>query len=217
MIKKQDFVELEYTGLLKENEVVFDTTDEKLAKDKGLHNPQMSYGPLVIVVGEGNVIKGFDNDLIGKDVGKEYNVELEPENAFGKKDAKLFKIVPTNIFKKQNINPQPRLQVNIDGMLGTIKTVSGGRTIVDFNHPLSGREIIYKYKILKIVEDDKEKVKHYLILALNCKSEGFDIKLEEDKAEITLKKGVNLDDNAKKILGDKLVNLIPNLKEVSFK
>ena len=47
-------------------------------------------------------------------------------------------------FKKQNIIPYLGLQVNIDGILGIIRTVTPGRAIIDFNHPLSGKNLIYK-------------------------------------------------------------------------
>lgn len=217
MIKEKDFIEIEYTGIVKEINVVFDTSDEKLSKERNIYNPRMTYGPLVICVGESNVIKGFDNDFLGKEVGQDYTVLLPPEKAFGKKDGKLLKIVPMSVFKKADINPTLKLQVNIDGMIGVIKNVSGGRTVVDFNHPLSGKEIIYNYKINRVITDVSEKIKYWLILVLNCKPDGFNIKLDGEKVEVELKKGVNLDDNAKTILSEKLVSLIAELKEVSFK
>ncbi|EFK97351.1 peptidylprolyl isomerase FKBP-type, partial [sediment metagenome] len=48
---------------------------------------------------------------------------------------------------KDSIRPMPGLPVNIDGMYGIIRTVAGGRVIVDFNHPLSGKEIVYNSKL----------------------------------------------------------------------
>ena len=42
MLKKNDFVEIEYTGWTKQDNIIFDTTDEKTAKDEGTHNPQAS-------------------------------------------------------------------------------------------------------------------------------------------------------------------------------
>ena len=45
-------------------------------------------------------------------------------------------------FKKENITTQPGLQITVDEAVGMVKTVSGGRVIVDFNHPLSGKDIV---------------------------------------------------------------------------
>lgn len=155
-IKKNDFVELEYTGRLKEDKTVFDTTDAVVAKENNLESPNAVYGPVVVCIGEGHLVKGLDKFLEGKDVGK-FSVELLPEDAFGKKDAKLIMMVPTRKFLEQKINPMPGLQVNIDGVMGIIRTANGGRTIVDFNHPISGRAVIYDVKVNRIVTDKKEK------------------------------------------------------------
>ena len=45
--------------------------------------------------------------------------------------------------------------VNIDNTMGVIRSVSGGRVIVDFNHPLSSKSVHYDVEIIKIVEDKK--------------------------------------------------------------
>lgn len=156
VVKKRDFVELEYTGKLKEGNVIFDTTDEKIAKSNNFNVSNARYGPVVVCVGEGHVIKGLDSFLEGKELG-EFVVEIEPENAFGKKDAKLIAMMPASKFISQKIRPVPGLQVNIDGVAGVIRTVNSGRCIIDFNHPLSGKVIVYNVKINRIVSDKKEK------------------------------------------------------------
>ena len=158
-IKNKDFVEVEYTGKIKEDNKVFDTTDEKTAKENNIFNEKMAYGPIVVCIGEKQLLAGLDKHIEGKETGKSYDIELKAEEGFGKKDAKLLKMVPLRIFKEKGITPVPGLQISIDGLLGTIRTATAGRMIVDFNHPLSGKEIIYNVKINKIITDAKEKVK----------------------------------------------------------
>lgn len=170
-IKKNDFVELEYTGRLKDEKIVFDTTDAKVAKDNKFGDARAVYGPVIVCVGQQHVLKGLDKFLEGKDVGN-FSVEILPEDAFGKKDAKLIAMVPTRKFLEQKIQPIPGLQVNIDGVMGIIRTVNGGRTVVDFNHPVSGRVVVYEIKINRIVSDKKEKVE-----ALAKLSFGKDVKI----------------------------------------
>ena len=182
-IKKHDFVELEYTGRLKEGPV-FDTTSEKIAKENNIHNPQLEYKPGIICVGEEQVPKGLDEFLVGKELNKEYTVDLKPENAFGKKDAKKIKLVPLKAFKDQEIMPQPGLQVNIDNELGAVLRVSGGRVLVDFNHPFSGREVTYTFKPLRIVADSREKIDSYLKMGFNLP--GIKVEVRENKAVITM-------------------------------
>lgn len=155
-IKKNDFVEIEYTGTLKEEKIVFDTTDAKVAQQQNIQSQSQAYGPVIICVGEGHVVKGLDKFLENKDTGK-FSVELQPDDAFGKKDAKLIAMIPAKKFIEQKIRPIVGLQVNIDGYVGVIRTVTGGRTIVDFNHPLSGKVVVYDVKINRIITDKKEK------------------------------------------------------------
>ena len=42
-------------------------------------------------------------------------------------DIKKVKIVPTSTFKEHNLQPHPGLQINVDGEMGTITSISGGR------------------------------------------------------------------------------------------
>lgn len=209
-ISKGDFVEIEYTGKIKEDNVIFDTTYEKVAKENHLHGHD--FGPIVICIGEEHVLRGIDKNLEGKETGKEYDINLKPEDAFGSKNAKLIQLMPTNKFKQQNIQPMPGLQVNIDGIAGTIKTVSGGRTLVDFNHPLAGKELVYHVKVNRKVTDDKEKLKGYVKLSLGTKD--FSAEVKESNAKITLK--TDIPEEAKDEISKKLAELIPSIKKAEF-
>lgn len=181
MIAAKDFVELEYTGKLQDN-TIFDTTDESTAKKAGIHNQGAKYGPVIVCVGEKQILPGLEEAIIGKAPGA-YDVALPAEKAFGKKTASLIQLVPTAKFHAAKINPRPGLPVNIDGANGLVKTVSGGRTIVDFNHPLSGKDVVYQVKVRRIVTDEKEKVQALVSMMLG------DVKAEvkEGTATITAK------------------------------
>jgi len=157
MLKEGDFIEVEYVAKLKDKDVIFDLTDEKLAKERNIYNPNIKYGPVIICLGQNHVLPGLDKNLIGKDIG-EFTIDLSPEEGFGKKDPKLIRIFPTSVFRNQKINPMPGLQLNIDGKVGLVRSVTGGRTSIDFNHPLSGKELSYKLKINRVVKDPKEKI-----------------------------------------------------------
>src|SRR3989338_8134574 len=95
-VKKHDFVEIEYTGRLKQDSSVFDTTEEKVARENGVYDKDADYSPLVICIGENNILKGLEEQIIGKETGKEYKFEISHENAFGRKDAKFIQLVPTS-------------------------------------------------------------------------------------------------------------------------
>lgn len=181
-LQNGEFIEIEYSGRLKEAGELFDTTSAEEAQKAGLTNPRSHYGPVIVCLGHGQLLKGLENRLLGKEIGKTYTIALLPEEAFGKKETKLLKIVSTHVFLKQGIRPMPGLQVTIDNALGTIRTVTGGRTIVDFNHPLAGREVEYQITVKRMVTDKKEQ----LTGLLDAEGHIHDatITLKENKAEI---------------------------------
>jgi FKBP-type peptidyl-prolyl cis-trans isomerase SlyD len=186
-IKEGDFIQIEFTGRVKSDNYIFDTTSKQVAQENGLYNPQINYGPVTICIGKSMVLEGLDNALKGKELGFDGTVEIAPERAFGKKNPKLLKLIPTNKFKQSNINPQPGLQVNVDGSVGFVKTVTGGRTIVDFNHPLSGKILLYDVKVLNKVDDTKEQISSVLTMKLNMKKDNYTIDVQDNTCSITLK------------------------------
>lgn len=155
-LNKNDFIEIEFTGKIKGTDEIFDTTKKEDAKLINLDEKKIK--PFILSVGNEMLPKGFDNDLEGKEVGKEYTVNLTPEEAFGKRNSKLVRMLPLKIFHEQNIQPQRGMQLNLDGKIARVLSTSGGRVLVDFNSPLAGKDLSYDYKILRKVEDKKEQV-----------------------------------------------------------
>jgi len=201
-LKKHDFIELDYTGKIKETNEVFDTTNEDIAKKNNIYNSKKTYKPIIICLGESQVIPGLDKKLIGKDIGK-HKIELKAEEAFGKKDAKLFQLIPLSTFKKQGIEPTPGLVVNIDGIIGIVKT-KGSRVIVDFNHPLAGKDLVYEVEIKRIVKNDKEKLQAYLNLL------GIDYEIKEKDKKLIVKTKTKLQEQVKEKIDKKLKEIFKN-------
>lgn len=219
-IRNNDFIELAFVARVKETGEVFDTTLEEEAKKAGLFNEKEKerFQPLRICVGQGMVVKGLDKSLEDKEAGKEYEIELNPEDAFGKRDKKLVKIMPLSAFREKGIEPAAGMMLALDTLLVRISAVTSGRVIVDFNNPLSGKHIIYKYKINKKIDDKKEQISILSKLFVGVEPEitindkktivGFDIKLPS-KIEDEFRKKVNeilnteLDINYKKMKEDK--------------
>lgn len=183
-IKEKDFVELDYTGRLHGTGDVFDTTDEKVAKDSELHDQSATYKPVIICVGRGHLIRGIDEQLVGKEVGKTYTFAVEPEKAFGKKNPKLLKLMSAAQFRKQEIAPQLGLQVSVDGRLGTVRSVTGGRIVVDFNHPLAGRALDYDVKVLRKVSSKEEQGKALMKFLFG--QEPVSVEEKENKLVVTM-------------------------------
>jgi FKBP-type peptidyl-prolyl cis-trans isomerase SlyD len=154
VLKQKDFIEIEFTGKTKEGEIF----DSNIKEDLKKSNLNIKAKPFVFCLGEGMFLKGIEDFLIGKDMG-EHTIELEPENAFGKRDSKLIEIIPMKVFNSQKINPYPGAVFNFDGRIAKVLNVSGGRVIVDFNNPMAGKQVIYKLKVIKKINDLNAKVK----------------------------------------------------------
>ncbi len=182
-LAKNDFVEIEYTGKIKENNSIFDTNIPEEAKKLEL---DIKTRPYTICVGQNMILKAIDEFLLGKETSKQYTLNLPPEKAFGLRDRKLIKIMPISVFAKQNINPQQGMVFSFDNLLGKISSVSGGRVIVDFNNPIAGKDVVYEIRIKRKVIDEKEKVKSLLSAFLGRELE-FDI--ENQKLKIKAEKG----------------------------
>lgn len=59
-VNKGDFIFLELTGRAQETGEIIDTTDEELAREEGVHNEERQYGPRLVIVGDGYVLRGLD-------------------------------------------------------------------------------------------------------------------------------------------------------------
>lgn len=176
-LKKGDFIEIQFTGRLKDGGV-FDSNVKKDLESAGIKGNDSTF---VYALGEGMFLKGIDDKLIGKDVG-EYEFELSPDEAFGRRNPKMIHMVPLRNFSQQNMNPIPGAVFNFDGQVGKVLTVSSGRVMVDFNNPLAGKAVVYKIKILKEIKDLNQKIESMNDFFLKDKPE-FEVK---DKT-ITLK------------------------------
>ena len=153
-LQKKDFIEIEFTGKVKDGEIFDSNIKQDLEKLDSKATPK----PLVFCLGEGMFLKGVDDFLIGKEIGK-YKIELTPESAFGNRDSSLVKMIPLKVFKQHNVNPVPGTVFNFDNRMAKILTVSGGRVMVDFNNPVAGKEVVYNIKIKKKGRSSKKPLK----------------------------------------------------------
>jgi len=157
-LQKKDFIEIDFTGQVKGGEIFDSTIKEDLEKLHYGHNHPIEQKPFVFCLGEGMFLMSIDDFLVGKEAGKNYEIELPPEKAFGKRNSQFVQMIPLKIFKEKNVNPVPGATLNFDGRMGKILSVSGGRIMVDFNHFLSGKTLIYKINVLRKIGSLDEKI-----------------------------------------------------------
>jgi len=188
-VKEGDFIKLQYTGKVQETDEIFDTTDEKVAEEAGLHVENKLYGPIPIIVGGGHVLKAMDDALVDMEEGEEKKLEITPEEGFGVRDPNQMQLIPMSEFRKQGIKPQIGMNITLEGNTGKIRSVSGGRIRVDFNHELAGKNLNYQIKVGEIITDDEEKVKSLIQLHYphpNLDTEKHQIQFEPGKVVIIM-------------------------------
>ncbi|MFH0752761.1 MAG: peptidylprolyl isomerase [archaeon] len=210
-IKKGDFVKIKYVGRLKDDNYIFDLNDEEVAKKENIYNDKVEYKPFTVCVGQKDVVKGLDEALVGKEPKEKFSVELQPEDAFGKKDPKFMQLVSAKKFKEKNMRPYPGMPITINNTPGIVKTVSGGRIMVDFNHPLASREVKYDVEILEVVTDDAEKVKAIAEMHLGMKNPKVTVEGNVAKIDNEFPEQLHVP------VGKSIIERVPTLKKVEFK
>jgi len=151
VIENGNYIKLTYTGSV--NGVPFDTTDAEAAKKGHIFREGFNYAPAVVKVGSGHVLAGVDEDLVGKEVGKEYKVTIPAEKAFGERNKDDVKAIDKKAFQNK---PEVYERVTVEGREGMVVNRIGNRYLVDFNHPLAGQAVDYTYKIEAVVTDPVE-------------------------------------------------------------
>lgn len=214
-MKEGSFVEIEYAGRIKETGELFDTTDEELAKKEGIFNEKARYGAIAVVVGAGHVIKGLDEALKKMKVGEEREVEIEPKDAFGERDARLVKTLPVSFFLREGVTPRLGMPFMLpNGVEGRVISVSAGRVRVDFNNPLAGKKVVYKVKILREIKDTKEKLESLLVYHTFMPKEAYQITVKDGIAKIKLK--LMLSEMIRSKIEEEAKKYIPELKKIDF-
>lgn len=170
-------IRLSYDMWLEDYEGLFDTTSRETASESGIFNPEHPYGAVVTVVGAGRLVPGLEKAVKEKgEVGKEVEVELAPEEAYGRRDPKNIETVPMQRLKQAKIVPKVGERIRYKDRPATITRVSGGRVWIDTNSPLAGRKVTYKFKVDEVVDGPKEQVE--ALLEMGYKPEaGFDIEV----------------------------------------
>jgi FKBP-type peptidyl-prolyl cis-trans isomerase SlpA len=110
--------------------------------------------PAVFKVGDGNLLPGFEKALFGMMEGEHKTLMVKPEDGFGQRN-------PNNIQEIARSQFSPDLELSEGLMLsfadaqktelpGVVQRFDDEVVVIDFNHPLAGRSILFEVSILKI-------------------------------------------------------------------
>lgn len=149
-VKNGDQIVVDYVGKHLDGKV-FDTSIQSVAEGAGLYNPQRNYEEgLAFTVGAGQMIKGFDEAVVGMKIGETKTVEIPAEKAYGERNEEMLIRVPL-----QEVGNISGAQVGMKIMLGgmypaTIAELTNEEIVFDMNHELAGKTLIFDITIKAI-------------------------------------------------------------------
>ncbi len=194
-MQKGDIVRWDYEGWIvgakPEDNELFETTVETLAKEKEIHKEGALYGPAALIVGTDRLVKGLEASLLSAEPCKEIELIIPPAEAYGERDAKkveihsMTEIMRLPEFRKGEEEIAPGARVVINNKAGTIISANPGRVRVDFNHRLAGKMLRYKYTIREKAESAHDKVAFILEMYYG-KPGDFKVHVKGEEADIVL-------------------------------
>jgi peptidylprolyl isomerase len=136
--KKGDKVKVQYTGKLEDGTVFSSATHEE---------------PLQFTIGEGQILPGFEQAVIGMNPGESRTVQIAPENGYGPRLEELVVVIDRERLPNQ-MDPAlgERLQIRqTDGrtIAVTVTDVSPSTVTLDANHPLAGKDLTFDIRLLE--------------------------------------------------------------------
>ena len=192
---------------------LIETTREDIAKEYEMHQEGRTYSPMVCVVGNGNLIPGFETALKEAKVGAEVTVEIEPAEAYGEKDASMVETISIDKLRRAVQDPNSLYlgaPVNINGRQGYLSYLAAGRARIDYNHPMAGKTLKYVFTVVKEVKGKEDKVLG--LLESNSGHSGFEVSFKGDDLSIVLPQAMLFDTNAA-MLKFRLVTMIRDAVE----
>ena len=137
--KKDNVVKVHYTGKIDSGQV-FDSSKDR--------------EPLEFKIGEGKLIPGFENGVIGMKLQESKTIKIPFVEAYGEKKPELM-IEVQNQQLPEELKPEVGMDLvskSPDGREQIVKIaeVKEASIVVDANHPLAGEDLTFEIELVEI-------------------------------------------------------------------
>ena len=149
VVEQNSVVSVMYTGTFPDSGEVFDSN--------------VNQPPLVFLVGHGNIIEGFEQEMLGAAVGDVREFTLTPEKAYGHRDESAVQPIPRSQFPEG-------MELEVGRVVGaqsdqgpvqfTVVEINDDIVIVDLNHQMAGYTLHFNVEIVEIREATPEELDH---------------------------------------------------------
>lgn len=117
--------------------------------------------PMGVVIGQQKLLPLFEKGLIGKIAGDKFEIKIDAEDAFGSINEQAIHEIPKKVFEIDGKideslfeigNKLPMRDRSGNVLDGYVKSVTDTDITLDFNHPLAGKNIVFKGEIIEVRE-----------------------------------------------------------------
>jgi FKBP-type peptidyl-prolyl cis-trans isomerase SlyD len=146
-----------------ENDVVV-SLDYTLKVDGEIVDSSSDTEPIQFIQGQGNVIPGLERQIYGMEVGDSRDVVVSAAEGYGDEDPDAYAEVPREEFPP-NIPLEPGVELvlkNEDGeeLQARIESVEGDTVLLNFNHPLAGKELHFSVEVVELRRATPDELDH---------------------------------------------------------
>jgi peptidylprolyl isomerase len=137
--KQGDIVTVNYTGALDDG-TIFDSSQE--------------HGPLTFTIGEGYMIEGFEQAVIGMSQSETKIIKILAQDAYGPYQQELVAAVEKSQLPVE-LTPEIGMQLKLgstqkDSFVATITDITENQVTLDANHPLAGKDLTFQITLVSI-------------------------------------------------------------------
>jgi len=123
--------------------------------------------PRAFIFGANVLLEGFESKMIGLSAGDSFEFKLDPEQAYGPRDVFAVLDIPKDTFEvngtiDKNVlligNEIPMMDNHGNKHIGVVVDINEDNVVMDFNHPLAGKELHFKGKVIEVREATREEL-----------------------------------------------------------
>jgi len=149
VVESNTVVDVHYHGYFHGTDEVFDSSLER--------------EPLTFLVGHGQMIPGFEAEILGAVVGEKRTFTLEPDRAYGpRQEEAVMQRSKAEFPENVDLEVGMRFQAEVGGMPTPVEitNIEGDVVTVDFNHPMAGKTLTFDIEIMSIRPAQDEEISH---------------------------------------------------------
>ncbi|MHA1916819.1 MAG: FKBP-type peptidyl-prolyl cis-trans isomerase [Candidatus Ranarchaeia archaeon] len=225
-IKDGDFVYIDYTSRIKENNQLLDTTISEIAEKEDFKPENHELTPQLVVIGNiRDFVRGFEPRIKGAVVGKKITFDVPPEEAYGLRRRELIESKNIREFRRQGVHPKVGQTIQMQERSGSVRVglvrrIGSGRVLIDYNDPRAEKTINFEVTVKEKVTSDKEKMESLLARRIGTEiSEKFKLDFKAGVLNIIVPKEAFYVEKLyliKVLLSTEYFKFIPKIKKIVY-